>query len=285
MKKNLLLSTLYLITNSLFAQTTIDDVQEGTYLQLGTKANSRITFAGQSLGLTGAEFLPTIKLQAKNGLFASLTPSIYTNASIAKKSPIADLDITLGYSFGNDRFSSENSFSHTQVFYGNKFFRSYLSNAFSSENTLSITDNLEASLNGMLLFSKGKKGLNLAPIIECNLMYHIYIDDVLGAEQLDIAPNCSYYYGSDLVSATFAARDTLSTGNKKVSATASNHTLSWVPGITANWQNGHHEVEVGCMLPIVATADAIIVNQYSYKTAVPIFSISYSFYIGYGKKE
>jgi hypothetical protein len=285
MKKNLLFTILFLVINRLFAQTTIDELQEGTYLQLGTIANSRITFAGQSLGLTGAEFLPLIKLQAKNGLFVSLTPSIFSNASIVKKSPIADLDITLGHTFGNDRFTSENSFSHTQVFYGNKFFRSYLSNAFSSENTLSITDNLEASLNGMLLFSKGKKGLNLAPITEGNLMYHIYIDDVLGAEQLDIAPNCSYYYGSDLVSATFAARDTLSTGNKRVSATAKNHTLSWVPGITANWQNGHHELEVGCVFPIVATADAIIANQYSYKTTMPIFSISYSFYIGFGKKE
>jgi hypothetical protein len=266
------------------AQTKIEEIQDGSFLQIGFTGNNRVAFAGQAMGITGPELLPYFYLQHKSGVYASIGSSLYTDATITKKTNIADADFTLGYNYSSPKFSSDNSFSRTQVFYGNKFFKSFLNNAISSENTYSITDNLDASINAMLLFSKAKK-VNIAPLLEANLQYHFYIQNALGAQQLRISPNCSYYYGSNLIAASNIARDSISDKSKKVTTSTALHALSIIPGVDVNWQRQHHEIELGLQLPIASAADVLIANTYSYKTASPIFSIRYYFYLGFGDNE
>ena len=112
MKKVIACSVLYFIQTVAFAQTTIETLQEGTYLQLGVDANSRIAFAGQALGVNGPEFLPAFSYYNKNGIYASISPTFYTDKKVVKKSAIAEVNYTLGYAFGGEKFTSTNILSH-----------------------------------------------------------------------------------------------------------------------------------------------------------------------------
>jgi hypothetical protein len=270
------------------AQTTIDDVQEGSYLQIGAEVNSRPVFAGQSLGITGIEILPAIAYHHASGWYASLATATYTDASILKKTKIAEANTTIGYQYNTEKYNGDYSFSNSQVFYGNKFFKGYLANCFSAENSINITDNLEVQLNGLFLFG-AKIKRNNAVVLEGNVQYHIYIDEALGAEQLRISPSISYFYGSDKLASTFGDRDSLSTTNKKVDINNAMHTLSYMPGVEVGWQSGHHELEFSFALPLPNTTTLSttlpVVSTSAIKASTPLFSLRYNLYIGRGNND
>jgi hypothetical protein len=288
MKKVIACSVLYFIQTVAFAQTTIETLQEGTYLQLGVDANSRIAFAGQALGVNGPEFLPAFSYYNKNGIYASISPIFYTDKKVVKKSAIAEVNYTLGYAFGGEKFTSNNSLSHSQVLYGNKFFKAYLANAFTSENNYQFSDNFEMSANAIVLFG-AKFKRNNASVLEGNAQYHFYWQDALGAEQITITPSLSYFYGSDKITASFAQRDSLSEKTKLVDVANTMHTLSIYPSIIANWQKNVHEIELEFALPYARTETTLPTNplNYSYDLKInrPIFSLRYNYYIGFGGND
>jgi hypothetical protein len=288
MKINIIALIALLISTSIFAQTTIETLQEGTFMQLGVEANSRIAFAGQALGVNGPEFLLAFSYYNKNGIYASIGPTFYTDKKVVKKSAIAEINYTLGYAFGGEKFTSDNSLSHSQVLYGNKFFKAYLANVLTSENNYQFSDDFEISANVMVLFG-AKLKRNNASVLEGNAQYHFYWQDALGAEQITITPSLSYFYGSDKIIASFAQRDSLSEKTKLVDVANTMHTLSIYPSISANWQKNVHEIELELAVPYAKTETTLPANplNYSYDLKInrPIFSLRYNYYIGFGGND
>jgi hypothetical protein len=275
-------------TVTIQAQTTIDDIQEGSYLQIGAELNSRPVFAGQSLAINGLEILPALAYHHKSGLYASISTTSYTDASILKKTSIAEANTTIGYQISTDKYNGDFSFSNSQVFYGNKFFRGFLANVVSAENSINITENFEIQANAMFMFGARFKRNNAA-VLEGNVQYHFYADEALGAEQIRISPGLSYFFGSDKLASTFADRDSLSTNNKKVDATNAMHTLSILPAVEFGWQKGHHEVELGISLPLpnsaATTTTLPIVTSRAIQASTPLFTVRYNLYIGSGNTD
>jgi hypothetical protein len=285
--KNLIWSLLFncMALHSI-AQTTIDNITEGSYLQLGAIVNSRTVFAGQSLGIKGLELLPAIAYHHKSGLYGGIGSSTYTDSSIIKKAPIAEVNYTLGYQNDGDVYSIDASVTHSQVLYGNKFFRSYLANAVSVENKFNLSENVELNANIMHLFG-AKYKRNNATVLEANVQYHFIAEDFLGAEQLTVTPIVQYYFGSDKLAATFSARDSISSNNKKVNVSNAMHTLSAQGGIEINWQKNMHELELSIYFPYARTYSYSGIGAQAVESAklqgnAPYISFGYNIYLGKG---
>jgi hypothetical protein len=275
------LTILMVYTMQSVAQTTIENLQENTYWQMGIVANSRAVFAGQSLGIAGTEILPAITYYNKTGFYASLASATYTDASIYTKTKIAEVNPTIGFIKKGDVYNGDYSITHNQVLYGNKFFRNYLSNSICAENSFSITDNIELQGNMLFLFGNKLKR-NTAVVLESKALYHFYLEDALGAEVVTISPAAAYFYGSDKLVSTFADRDTLSGDNKKVAVSNVMNMLSFIPGIEVNWQKNKHELNLGFSIPIANikknSSSLPIVTTHQIMATSPLFSISYQYY-------
>jgi hypothetical protein len=255
-------------------------------LQLGATVNTRTVFAGQSLGIKGLELLPAISYHHKSGVYGGISTSTYTDSSIIKKAPIAEVNYSLGYQNGGDVYTIDASVTHSQVMYGNKFFRSYLANVISVENKFDVSDHVEINANIMHLFGARYKRNN-ATVLEANLQYHFIAEDFLGAEQLSITPIVQYYFGSDKLAATFSARDSISSNNKKVNVSNAMHTLSVQGGIELNWQKKMHELELSFYFPYARTYSYSGVGAQAVETTklqgnAPYIGFAYNIYLGKG---
>ncbi len=260
------------------AQSSIEEIQEGTYLQINTTVNNKVYYAGQPLGINGLEILPSVSFHSGSGFYINAAPTFYTDKTVTKKSAVSELNAQVGFVKEWDFYQLDASLGFGKVNYGNKFFRNFLNNNLTIENTFSFTDNISLGVNPTILFGNtGKKG-NVAVVLENNLQYDIYAEEILGAEQVIFSPQIAYYFGSDKLISTTSERDTLDVKSKKVLAKNTMSTLSFLPGVEATWQKGGHEVTIMAQLPIYPIKNTV---GSSTKLGSLLFGLGYAYYWGF----
>ncbi len=285
MKQILLTSILIFIHLTSIAQT-IDGIKEGTYITTSLFTESNANVAGQNLGIKGPTLLPLITYYISNGLYAGIGTQLYTDKSITKKALLPEIPFTLGYMYSTDYWETDISITHSQLFYGNKFFRSFLNNDVTVANTYSPTYNWDISCTPTFMFGfKGK--YNSALLIENKIQYN-YNKTALGKiDALTISPALAYNIGSNKIAATVVSRDTAKSNGKSIALNNSFTTLSIVPSINTTIQLGASEVELNVLLPYAVdnskNIQAATVTRLQYAWAIPILQVGYTYYLGIGR--
>jgi hypothetical protein len=193
--KTLLYCIVILATNTIFAQTTIDNIQTGYYIQVGLEANSRLQYAGVSFPFSGMGASPNVSAHLKNGLYIGAQANLFTDKTITKKTKLPELDVTVGFNKKNEIWDVDINLTHTKINYGNKFFRRLLNNCVNTNVTYSPTDNIDVEANVDIMFGK-PWSYNKAMVFAIQPSYTLYFDDALQAEQTTLGIGIASYAGS-----------------------------------------------------------------------------------------